>query len=59
MIDLKEYPYVTDIEIIKVEQEPMYDFTVDNYENMLIPLDKFGENNYSMFVFIILPYTKV
>lgn len=44
----KEYPYVTDIEIIKVEQEPMYDFTVDNYENMLIPLDKFGENNYSM-----------
>ena len=44
----KRISLCNDIEIIKVEQEPMYDFSVDIYENMLIPLDKFGENNYSM-----------
>lgn len=30
--------YVTKIEIEEVDQEPMYDFTVDKYENMLIPM---------------------
>jgi DNA gyrase subunit A len=33
-----EKPYVTDIWVEKVHQMPMYDFTVDGYENMLIPV---------------------
>ena len=33
-----ERPYVDHIEIIDVDNEPMYDFTVEGYENMLIPV---------------------
>ena len=29
-------PYVEKVEIISVDQEPMYDFTVDGHENMLV-----------------------
>lgn len=31
-------PFITDISIENVNQIPMYDFTVDNVQNMLIPL---------------------
>lgn len=34
----KKYIRVVNIEMIKVEEEPMYDFTVDTYENMIIPI---------------------
>lgn len=33
-----ERPYVDHVEIIDVDNEPMYDFTVEGYENMLIPV---------------------
>ena len=33
-----EYPFIVDISIEDVNQVPMYDFTVDNYENMIIPV---------------------
>lgn len=33
-----EMPYVIDIYTEEVDNEPMYDFTVDGYENMLIPV---------------------
>lgn len=32
----KEVPLIQEIVVEKVNQEPMYDFTVDNHENMLI-----------------------
>jgi len=31
---------VKNIEVITVDNEPVYDFTVDNYENMLVPVGK-------------------
>ena len=34
----KERPFIVSIEIEEVDKEPMYDFTVDKFENMLIPL---------------------
>lgn len=33
-----EYPYVEHVEVIDVESKPMYDFTVDGFENMMIPV---------------------
>lgn len=33
-----EYPYIVNIYTIDVDNEPMYDFTVDGYENMMIPI---------------------
>lgn len=33
-----ERPYVDHVEIIETNNEPMYDFTVEGYENMLIPV---------------------
>lgn len=33
-----ERPFVVDVQIEIVDQEPMYDFTVDGFENMLIPV---------------------
>lgn len=43
-IVLKDYfnrhIFITKIEIDEVDNEPMYDFTVDNYENMLILVGK-------------------
>ena len=38
----KERIFVESIEIVSVNKEPMYDFTVDDFENMLIPV---GQNN--------------
>lgn len=32
------YPYVMDIQVETVDNEPMYDFTVDGFENMMIPV---------------------
>ena len=39
-MDLYKYycPFITDIFVEEVDNEPMYDFTVDGYENMLIPV---------------------
>lgn len=39
----KKYVFVTSVDIEHVKQEPMYDFTVDDYENMLIPVGKDGD----------------
>lgn len=39
---------IVDIEIEHVNKEPMYDFTVDNFENMLIPIKQLTDNSYSM-----------
>lgn len=33
-----EYPYVVNVYTVDVDNQPMYDFTVDGYENMLIPV---------------------
>lgn len=33
-----ERPFITNIEIIDVKNKPMYDFTVDGFENMMIPV---------------------
>lgn len=42
-IYFKKYIYVTSVEIEEVDNQPMYDFTVDNFENMLVPM--FNENS--------------
>ena len=39
--------YVENIEIIETDNQPMYDFTVDGFENMLLPF-KLDEETYSM-----------
>lgn len=39
--------YVENIEIIETDNQPMYDFTVDGFENMLLPFKLDGET-YSM-----------
>ena len=40
LIDLYkiERPYIENIIVLEVDNKPMYDFTVDGYENMLIPV---------------------
>ena len=37
--------FVTKINILHVDIEPMYDFTVDKYENMLIPVNSIGDQH--------------
>lgn len=44
---LNEYVYITDIEILEVNQRPMYDFTVDDLENMMIPVS-INDNSISL-----------
>lgn len=45
---LLKYLYVTKVWIEDVDRVPMYDFTVDNFENMLIPI--FGLNDSETFI---------
>lgn len=47
---LKENVYITSIEIEEVESEPMYDFTVDNLQNMLIPTSDSTDSGYYNFI---------
>lgn len=43
---------ISDIQIEEVDNEPMYDFTVDNFENMLIPMIPENETELSYAPFI-------
>jgi len=41
----KQNLHITNISILLVDDEPMYDFTVDEYENMLIPMNSVGNQH--------------
>lgn len=42
----KRVPFVAEVEILEVDQEPMYDFTVDGYENMFVVVGKRSKYDY-------------
>ena len=46
------FPYVESVDIIDVDKKPMYDFTVNNLENMLIPIKSNTDNEKDYIKFI-------
>ncbi|MCG4607306.1 hypothetical protein L0O74_13345, partial [Bifidobacterium longum] len=46
---IREDVYVVSIEVENVDNEPMYDFTVDDHENMLL---LFGNESFDSFIVV-------
>lgn len=50
LVSNKNILIVKKVEILNVNNEPMYDFTVDNYQNMLMPIGKNKNDNHTLIV---------